>query len=138
MTVHHTLGHARTARCVDDRRQSIRCWNIHLLQWLSDLDYIVPAWRIAGRCHGQRDFRHAVWNGKAHAVPAITDAIHFADEQKASLAMLQNILRGFSIQRCIQRHAHKPSHPDSKIRHDPVRAILAQQRNLAACGQAQR
>ena len=124
----HALGHAGGTGGVDDGGQFLAVTHRVAGQRLGLGDDGLPGGIVVRR-------RQRIGN----AVQALRDAgfhlrpfIELANEYRDRLAVLQDLTHRIGGERGIQRHADVAGHPDREIAHQPVRAILGQDRHPAA------
>ncbi|MNF75056.1 hypothetical protein D3C84_571080 [compost metagenome] len=129
--VHHALGHARGAGCVDDGRQLIGGRFGIVLDGRAALQVVPAEIKVARRMQGQADGRQVGADATGHAWPVV----ELADEGQRRLRMFEYLGNGLGGQVGVQRHRDMPGHPDRQVGNDPVRAVLRDQGDMAALRQ---
>lgn len=101
-------------------------------------DDVGPERRLTLRRHRQREQRQSRGQDLANFFPGIAETVELADNQQTRLAVIEHIASGVRVQSRVQRHADVTGQRDGEVGHDPVRAILAEQRDVAARRQRER
>lgn len=70
-------------------------------------------------------------DSRGHARPVI----ELADEHQGRLGVFQYLGHRVGAEVGIQRHRNVSGHPDGQVADDPMRGVLADDRNVAAWGQ---
>ncbi len=126
--VHDVLGHARGARGVDDRGELIRPAGGRAGQRALRLHRVVPSGEATPRAlrrEREGDVGQVVGDAGLDRRPVV----ELADEQQRRAAVREQLAHGGAGERRIQRHGDVAGHPDRPVGHQPMRAVLRDQRD---------
>ena len=123
--VHHALGRASGARCVQQDGDILAIARDAPGQGLGTSGDGIP---LLVAVFGSQRERNA-GQGCGHAGFLCGPGIELADKQQTGTAVLQNVADGLCRLGWEDRHGCAARHPDRQLRHEEVRAILGQQCN---------
>ena len=96
-------------------------------------DDALPGLVRVGRRQRRADAGQVGRDAGFHRVPAV----ELADEQQLRFAVHEDLADRLGRERGVQRHRHVAGHPDREVAHQPVRAVLRQDRDARARLEAQ-
>ena len=127
--LHDALGVARGARGVDQRAK--RCaiaYGFAFLRRVGGQQGVPCGFRHVGWRQRQGDQRHAA----GHAFGDVVGIVQFADKAGARFAVVKDVAQRLGIEGGVNRHRYVSGHPDRQVSQNPMGAVFAQDRHVAA------